>query len=318
VTPSFRASGEQFELSSGDQRAVVVEVGGGLRSYASAGRECLDGYATDVVCPSGRGQILAPWPNRLEDGSYEFDGRTLQVPLSEPAAHNAIHGLVRWAAWTARERERHRVVMEHRLHPQPGYPFALDLTVEYSLSEVGLTVRATALNAGRDACPFGFGMHPYLTLGASVDRLSLHAPARTVLVADERGIPRGALAVDGGEYDFRAGRPIGTTRLDHCLTDFERAEDGHGRVHLVDPTSGSELVVWFDESFPYVMVFTGDALPDVARRALAVEPMTCPPNSFRSGKALLRLEPGDRFTGSWGITPRDRHSVGSDPMRTSP
>ncbi len=27
------------------------------------------------MCTGGRGQILAPWPNRLEDGTYEFAGR---------------------------------------------------------------------------------------------------------------------------------------------------------------------------------------------------------------------------------------------------
>ena len=52
------------------------------------------------------------------------------------------------------------------------------------------------------------------------------------------------------------------------------------------------------------MLFTGDLLPDVSRRSLAVEPMTCPPNAFRSGEGLIRLEPGASFTSSWGIAPR--------------
>ena len=70
-------SGEQIELVHADQRAVVVEVGGGLRTYSAGGRDLLDGYALDAPSTSGRGQVLAPWPNRLEDGSYEFDGRRL-------------------------------------------------------------------------------------------------------------------------------------------------------------------------------------------------------------------------------------------------
>ena len=73
-------SGEQLELSFGERRAVVVEVGAGLRTYAIGGREVLDGYAADEMCASGRGQVLLPWPNRIEDGSYEFDGRRAPAP----------------------------------------------------------------------------------------------------------------------------------------------------------------------------------------------------------------------------------------------
>ena len=100
-------SGEQITITAGDQQAVIVEVGGGLRSYSVGGRELVDGYRADEMSSSGRGQVLIPWPNRLQDGSYEFDGRRHQLPLNEPERRNAIHGLVRWATWTAAERESH-------------------------------------------------------------------------------------------------------------------------------------------------------------------------------------------------------------------
>ena len=103
-----------------------------------------------------------------------------------------------------------RVVVEHLLHPQPGYPHLLDLRVDYSLAEDGLTVATTATNVGVDACPFGSGFHPYLTLGTdTVDSLVLTSPAREVLTADDRAIPDGRHAVDGTAYDFRSGRLIG-------------------------------------------------------------------------------------------------------------
>src|SRR6476659_4269568 len=95
---------------------------------------------------SGRGQVLIPSPNRLEDGSYEFGGRRHQLPLTESEHRNAIHGLVRWVSWRPAQREPSRVVMEHMLHPQPGYPFSLAIRVEYSLSDEGLSVRTTATN----------------------------------------------------------------------------------------------------------------------------------------------------------------------------
>jgi aldose 1-epimerase len=301
VTPTTDV---QVEISAADQLVGVDLVGGGLRSYSAAGRDLLDGYPAGELSTSGRGQVLIPWPNRLEDGSYEFDGRNHQLPLTEPDTRTAIHGLVREAAWTVAEREPHRVVMEHALEPRPGYPFSLALSIEYALSETGLRVQTTATNAGREACPYGSGAHPYLAVGtATIDTAVLRAPGRTVLRSDDRGLPVAAESVEGTEYDFRRSRAIGATKLDHAFTDLERGEDGLARVELGDPRHPRGRTLWVDETYPYLMLFTGDSLPDVARRSLAVEPMTCPPNAFRTGEALIRLEPGESFTSTWGIVP---------------
>jgi aldose 1-epimerase len=254
-------SGEQYEISFGDQRSTVVEVGGGLRTYTVGGREVLDGYALDEMCRSGRGQVLAPWPNRTVGGAYEWDGVEYQLALSEAHTGNAIHGLVRWAAWRAVAVDPSRVAMEHVLHPQPGYPFALRLRVTYRLDVDGLTVETTAENIGDRAAPFGVGHHPYIA-------------APTGLVDD--------LIVDG-------------ERLGAQMLDDPRRMDAPWRMQIDDVT------VWADAAWQHVQLFTGDPLPDVARRSLAVEPMTCPPNAFRTGEDLIRLEPGETFSGSWGI-----------------
>jgi aldose 1-epimerase len=297
-------SGEQITIAAGDQQAVIVEVGGGLRSYSAGGRELVDGYSADEMSSSGRGQVLIPWPNRLQDGSYEFDKRHHQLPLNEPERRNAIHGLVRWVAWTTAEREPHRAVMEHVLHPQPGYPFSLRISIEYALSDSGLQVCTTATNLGHDPCPFGSGAHPYLTLGtANIDPLILSVPGRTVLRSNERGLPIGADTLAGTEYDFRQPRRIGSTTLDHAFTDLERDEDGLARVVLRDPDHDTQVSLWVNQSYRYLMLFSGDPLPNVRRRSLAVEPMTCPPNAFRTSENLIRLEPGASFTGTWGIKP---------------
>lgn len=297
-------TGEQVELVHGDQRAVVVEVGGGLRAYAAGQRELLDGYDVDAMSTSGRGQLLIPWPNRLQDGRYEFDGRRHQLALSEPEHGNAIHGLVRWTRWFVREREADRVLLEHVLHPQPGYPFSLTVEVEYALAADGLSVRTTATNIGVDACPYGAGVHPYLTVGTpSVDAAILTSPGATVIRSDDRGLPVGTDRVERTPFDFRRARAIAATTLDHAFTDLERGDDGLARVELRHP-DGSGVVLWVDEGYRYLMLFTGDPLPDVRRRSLAVEPMTCPPNAFRTGESLVRLEPGETHTARWGLTPR--------------
>jgi aldose 1-epimerase len=133
---------------------------------------------------------------------------------------------------------------------------------------------------------------------ATVDSATLRIPARTVLHSNNRGLPDGSKPVEGSQFDFRRPRPIGATVLDHAFTDLERGDDRLARVELADRVS-----LWVDDAYPYLMVFTGDPLPDVARRSLAIEPMSCPPNAFRTGDHLIRLEPGTAFTSAWGISP---------------
>jgi aldose 1-epimerase len=299
-----RPSGEQIEIRAGDQRLVVVEVGAGIRSYTVEGTEAIDGYGEDEMPPAGHGQILVPWPNRLQDGAYEFAGTRHQLPLDEPESDNAIHGLVRWDGWSVGARDEARVVMEHTLHARPGYPFTLALRVEYSLSDDGLRVASSATNIGREACPYGSGQHPYLTVGTEVvDTVVLRAPGRTVLSTDTRGIPVSASPVEGTEYDFTKPRAIGATKLDNTFTDLDRGDDGLARVELQHPDGDAALSLWLDEGYRYLELFTGDSQPSVNRRSLAVEPMTCPPNAFRSGEGLLVLDPGESTIAVWGIQP---------------
>ena len=296
-------SGHQIELVWNDQHAAVTTVGAGLRAYSAGGRDVLDGYGADEMSEGGRGQMLIPFPNRVRGGTYEFDGRAHQLALTEPEAGNAIHGLVRWAAWTLVSHEPDTAVLEHVLHPRPGYPFSLALRLEYALGDAGLRVSAQATNVGAEPCPYGSGAHPYLTVGtATIDTVILRAPARTMLHSDAHGIPTGTAPVEGTPYDFRRPRPIGSMRLDNAFTGLDRDEDGLARVELRDPEAGSRVVLWVDESHPYLMLYSGDTLPAARRRrGLAVEPMTCPPNAFRSGEGLIRLAPGESFTSRWGI-----------------
>jgi aldose 1-epimerase len=303
----------QIEIARGGQRVGVVALGGGLRSYEAAGRELLNGFRPGERPASGRGQVLVPWPNRIEDGSYKFDGKRMQLPLTEAENGNAIHGLVRGATWNLVDHEADRVVLDYTLEPQPGYPFALGLNIEYALSPTGLTVTTTAWNLSSETCPYGAGQHPYLTLGTpTIDTLRLQVPARVVAFSDERGLPVRSAPVDGTEYDFRAGRKIGGTVLDNAFAELERDGDGRARVLLDDLAGGAGLTLWVDESYRYLMLYTGDSHPDVARRGLAVEPMTCPPNAFRTGESVIRLEPGESVASSWGLEPRVAAEGGRD------
>ncbi|MHB8464595.1 MAG: aldose 1-epimerase family protein [Acidimicrobiales bacterium] len=298
-------SGREVEIGFGDQTATIVEVGGGLRTYEVAGEHVLDGFESDEMCPSGRGQALLPWPNRIAGGVYDFDGARQQLPLTEPARQNAIHGLTRFANWNVAEVGAARVVMEHRLHPQPGYPFLLDLCLDYRLDEDGLTVRCLATNRGPTRCPFGAGAHPYIRIGAEpIDDLRLSVSATTRYEADDRGIPTCAVPVAASPYDFRQPRAIGALSLDTAFTDLARDVDGRASVAIEG--RGRRVTVWMGPRFTDLMLYSGDTLGELSkrRRALAIEPMTCPPNAFQSGERVIVLEPGEGFDETWGISSR--------------
>ena len=191
--------------------------------------------------------------------------------------------------------------MAHVVHPQPGYPFSLSLSIEYSLSDAGLTVRTTATQRRRSRLPvrlrrpsvpdgrYGNGGH-----AGAADSRGHGAAVRRAQPADRLRAGRGHrlrlphAALDGRVPCSTTPSPIwnGTPTERHASSWWQ-------------PPSDAVRTLWMDEAYPYVMVFSGDPLPDVARRALAVEPMLCPPNAFRSGESLVRLAPGESHTATW-------------------
>jgi aldose 1-epimerase len=298
-------TGQQYQIGAGFYRATATELGAGLRELVYREQPVIAGYEPDELPPAGAGALLAPWPNRVDGGRYAFGGTEFQLALTEPAQANAIHGLTRWTAWTLVRHDASAVLLRSVPHGYQGYPFCLEIDAEYRLHpEAGLRVAITATNRGSRAAPYGTGSHPYLTAGtALVDDCELTLPAALWLPMDDRGIPSGPpAAVDGTPYDFRKTRAIGTTRLDHALTGLDRDGDGRAWVHLAAGGSESGVRLWADEGYRWLQVFTGDSLgPDRRRKALAVEPMTCPANAFVTGDDLLVLQPGESVTRTWGI-----------------
>jgi len=307
-TPATSPTGAQWVIGHGRQELIVTEVGATIRAYTVGGQDVIEGFGPREWARSGRGQVLAPWPNRLGDGRFEFSGLQAQAALDEPGRGNAIHGLVRWLPWQVEAHAQNVVTVTCPVRPTPGYPFRLDLRVEYRLGRDGLTVVTTARNPGDVTIPFGLGFHPYLTVGTErVDTVELRLPATRRLVLDARALPTGeVLPVAGTEYDFTVGRAVGPTRLDTAFTGLTRDADGLAWATLDDRSGGRALALWADAHFGHLMCYTGDTLDDPARRrtAIAVEPMTCPPDAFRSGRDLVVLEPGQEWEGRWGIQPR--------------
>jgi aldose 1-epimerase len=295
-------TGAQYEIASDGYQAVVTELGAGLRELHYHGRPLITGYQADELPPGGAGQLLLPWPNRIDGGRYQLAGTQYQLDLSEPAAQNAIHGLARWSAWSAPSHAPNEVVLRLTLLGRSGYPFRLDLEVEYHLSGDGLTVRVTGRNSGTRPAPYGAGAHPYLTASTpTVDECELTLPVTRWLPVDSRGIPSGpAQDVAGTSLDFRASRPVGGVTLDHAFTGLDRDEAGLAWARLTCGGTGAAL--WAGPDYRWLQAFTGDTLDSAhRRRAVAIEPMTCPPNAFVTGTDLLILKPGETVTHTWGI-----------------
>jgi aldose 1-epimerase len=181
------------------------------------------------------------------------------------------------------------------------------LRVAYELRDGNLLVEASAENCSTTTAPFGMGFHPYLHTGASgADGCRLTVPAGRHLLLDERGIPSGSTEVEGTAFEFAAGRSLSGVRLDDCFTDLEGSSDGlpEGAAWeaVLAREDGRRLALWADSAWPYVMCYTGDTLAgDDRRRGVAIEPMTCPPNAFRTGDGVVSLEPGERWSGRFGI-----------------
>jgi aldose 1-epimerase len=298
-------SGTQFRLSAGDYSATIASIGASLRELTWRGRDLVVPFDPDEIRPLYRGALLAPWPNRVVDGRYRFDQLDQQLALTEPDRGHAIHGLVVWQDFAAVSQQPDAVALGTTVPGQTGYPFRLELVVTYSLTEHGLTISLQATNSGPGPAPFGTSIHPYLCAGPGVvDDWFLELPAASVLaVTPDRLVPLDVhpVAESADQFDFRRRRPIADTFLDHAFTDLSAGPDGMFTARLTDSTGGGVAIRW-GEDCRWVQVHTADRPdPETNRIGLAVEPMTCPPDAFNSGKDLIILPVGGSTDVSWHI-----------------
>ena len=293
-----RPSGRQLDLESGPYRATITEVGATLRTLSHDGRALIAGFGADEIMPEFNGALLAPWPNRVRDGRYDFGGRTHQLALSEPQRATALHGLVAWQAWEVRSATSASAELSTVLFPQRGYPFLLTLTTRYRLTDAGLAIEIEARNVGGTAAPYGVAMHPWFVAGDDpLADWTLTLPAASVLTTDDRLLPTGTHSV-AGDLDFRTGRRLDDLELDHAFTDIEFT-DRTAHATLVSP-AGTGVDISWDEACRWLQVCTGDAAgPRLRRRAVAIEPMSCAPDAFNSAAGLVRLDPGRSHRVEW-------------------
>ncbi len=306
----------ELTLSFERQRAVVSPWGAALRRYVfveSDGRETdiLWGYSGGSKKKGGQGDVLCPFPGRIPDGRYSFDGRTYQLERNDKEGPNAIHGFVRTILWETRRSEPSRVQFDVHLDAEAygprGYPFSLEVRVTYALDGNGLACAFDVENVGSSAAPVGIGFHPYFTVGTElIDDAEATLPCAGYLEFSDRLLPTGrVLDVEGTEWDFRERRLVGPRRFNHCFVNLARDANGLATACLRHPGNGRQIEIAMDRSFSAIVVYTGDAIPDAPRRALAIEPMTCATDAFnRPEWGLKRLIPGETFAGRYMIRHR--------------
>ena len=293
---SASPTGTQVFLRRGDVTAQVAQVGASLRALQVRGTDLLTPYPLDEPTPSCSGVVLVPWPNRVRDGRWDDEGTVRQLAITEPKFGNASHGLLRFTSYEIEQTDA-AATLRASVVPQTGYPYLLDTSVTYALTDHGIDVTHTVTNRSPTAAPVAVGTHPFVTIGG-VDPhdLVLRVPAATAFEVDERKLPTGTRPADPS---LRDGVRLGEVTLDTGFTDLARDDDGLVRHSLTAP-DGRRVTLWQGEGFDYVQVYTTTSYPG-RDLAVAIEPMTAPADALNSGLGIRRLAPDETWTLHWGI-----------------
>lgn len=240
------------------------------------------------------GKILAPWPNRIRDGKYSFNKKDYQLPINEVSKNNSLHGLVANSLWEITFQNQSKVILEYLLDQSAIYPGKLQLQVIYEIIEQGVEIKVLSENIGENPVPYGVSIHTYLVAGALVknNELLLQLPADQFLEVDaERLLPVKLQPVVGTNFDFINSKKISDLFIDHA---FKYSSNYSRSISLLN-TEGQGAEMIFDDQSKWIQIHTADRdLQGDSRMAVAIEPMTCPPDAFNSGIDLIVLEPGKK------------------------
>ena len=272
--------------------------------------------------------ILFPFPNRVRDGVYTFDGATYRMERLlatgwDRGAGQAIHGLVADKAWTVESAhaDDNGAVIKSYLQLDADitifeqYPFPCRITVTYRLYEGVLKMQTDVENMGVQALPMGYGIHPWfptaLRPGARLPaalkeitpdaraRAEVHVPAAAIWELDKL-MPTGRVvpvSEDAERFDLRAYRPLNRRFYDHVFTQVAYRPDGWSEGGLRDPATGLEMYLAADDKFREWVLYAPESSP-----VIALEPYTCTTDAVNLAAqgidaGLIALPAGETWTG---------------------
>ena len=287
-----------FEINLGNFKAKINTYGASLISLSNNEFNLIESNTREGLYA---GSVLAPWPNRIKDGRYSFNDEMFELPINEKSKNNALHGLVAHSDWQPVSSSGSSITLEHILDMPKIYPGKLKLQIKYEFIDNYLEIKIDALNIGNKKAPYGVSIHTYFVAGQNLknNQLFLQLPSSEFMQVDlERLLPLGIEKVDSTEFDFRKLKQISNLFIDHA---FKADTDLPPRVRLINESKlGVELE--FDESTKWIQVHTADReAKEDARMAVAIEPMSCPPDAFNSGLDLITLTPNESHSFSLKI-----------------
>jgi aldose 1-epimerase len=282
--------------------ATICGRAAALRSLSVEGIDIVEPTLNIEPPPGLAGATMFPWPNRVEGALWSLHGVEQELEVTESEFGHANHGLLLNTVFEVVAEDQNRLEMSATVSERPGFPFTLKVNVSYSVEASGVRVGYSVRNLSDQVAPFAIGAHPYLSVGEElVENLFLEIGATRALALDETNIPRGEIDVTGSCWDLRGARDVPSVKTNATYTGLA-IEQGL-IVHRLRSPKGKSVELWADPDFAWVQVyiaheFEGDR---GTRTAIAVEPMTAPPNALRTGEGLRWLEPGESWEAEWGI-----------------
>lgn len=298
-----------------DERVAVLEgpEGGRVEVWLAQGMNAYRWRATDgtellfaspeyfaEARPSRSGHpVLFPFPNRIREGRFAWEGRAYELERNDPANQNAIHGFPLRLPWrlldAGADGEGAWVVGEFQASVDA--PAALDrwpgdyhLLLHYTLRRDELEVECIATNPNSQALPAGLGYHPYFALAPfGGEEALVQVPADEVWELHE-SLPTGRRLPAAGERDLRTAQPLAGRKFDDALTSLTSQTSG-----LAHPSGHAKLEMTAGPDFGHLVVFTPPH-----RQALCLEPYTCVTDAInlharQVPTGLKILDPGESW-----------------------
>ncbi len=290
---------------SGSGFVLVPELGAVLTDLYFGGKPVIDGYKKAAELKSlawAKSALLAPFPNRLKDGVYKFEGESYQFPINEKNTDTAIHGFamakkMKVETWSCEENEATVICVYKDSGRRKAYPFPHHFRVCYQMKQNAFSIKMSFKNTGKTPLPVGLGWHPYFQLGKDIDAHKLKLPKDFLLKKieiDDQMIPTGKQT---SFLDFQRSTNIGDAVLDNCFL-IQKNNPKATRFEIQLSYEKQKLTYWqkLNEGHDYVQLFTP---PN--RNSLAIEPMSCNIDAFNNGNGLTVLQPEETLDLECGL-----------------
>ena len=281
-------SSQILQLSSADGlwRAQVSPVGASLVGLWHADVEIVTS-PYDEPLTALAGAVMAPWPNRLEDGTWRLGEREFVAEINDTEGNNANHGLVFDKAFDIVTQTQSLLRLETKIFDEIAYPFEVLLTVTYALENDGLQISFEALNRASEAVPVAFGLHPYFV---SEEDSELELNARTWVQKNSRKLPTISSAIDSSSAAQQGQNRIAELNIDDCFTDLAANERDYFVTTISRPSFGIAIDIEQSRALSFLMLYKFQEVEKKKRMLLAVEPQSSKANFLRhlDGEELLQ------------------------------